>query len=317
MADYRYMKTSLWDEEWFYSFNDDERVFFIYLSTNKRGSASGLYRIPIRAMVADLGYTAERIREILTAWQGKYLEYDEPTSTIFVYQMRESQSSESESMKKRISKDIDLVPWCPPKESYCRVYGIDTVSQHGVDTVSTPSKNTVVTPQLDTVSTPIRTDNDNDNDNEDDNSSSFHDKVLIDRMADPGIDICPAADDDGEGLTPYLEARYPLCKRYSECTGRSPTENDRRLDADIKSRDDWDCELAIAALDACHSRAQESGRTPKSLSYYRDAIIESLTLGEVPARRSGGNGGGRVVMSDGLAVVNGLKETYPGEFLDV
>ena len=64
MADARYIKTSIWKDEWFVSLRGDEQRLFLYLITNNHANIIGIYPITLREMAFDTGIDAEEVKRI-------------------------------------------------------------------------------------------------------------------------------------------------------------------------------------------------------------------------------------------------------------
>lgn len=84
-----------------------------------------------------------------------------------------------------------------------------------------------------------------------------------------------------EALSPE-ESKSPSLAKYNSLTGRYPTPADRRALTKLKSREDWDEQLALAAMDACDKKARVGKKNPQSFAYYVPAIVECLEKGSVP-----------------------------------
>lgn len=64
MADTRYIKTSIWKDEWFASIRGDEQRLFLYLLTNAQTNIIGIYHISLREMAFDTGLDDGEIKKI-------------------------------------------------------------------------------------------------------------------------------------------------------------------------------------------------------------------------------------------------------------
>jgi hypothetical protein len=128
MADYRSVKVSMWaQDEWFMELQPDAKLLWIYLFTNAHTSVAGIYKLPLRTIHNETGIEPDRITALLQAFErdGKvrYL-----NGTVWVIKMREHQATSSPLVKKRIDKDISVLPDTLLKREYLSRYGIDTVS---------------------------------------------------------------------------------------------------------------------------------------------------------------------------------------------
>jgi hypothetical protein len=64
MAEIRYIKTSIWKDEWFVALRGDEQRLFLYLLTNQQTNVVGIYAITLREMAFDTGIDQEEIKRI-------------------------------------------------------------------------------------------------------------------------------------------------------------------------------------------------------------------------------------------------------------
>jgi hypothetical protein len=64
MAEVRYVKTSMWKDEWFVSLRGDEQRLFLYLLTNQQTNIIGIYPISLREMAFDTGIDQEEVKRI-------------------------------------------------------------------------------------------------------------------------------------------------------------------------------------------------------------------------------------------------------------
>lgn len=131
MADFRTIHCCLWDDEWIASLKDDEFRFFIYLISNRRTSASGLYHVPDRIASAESGVPLARIQKTWPVFAQAGKVFREGT-LVWVKSMRKYQSTGSDSFEKGIEKDIEKIEDCELKRRYLRYFS-------GDETVCIPS----------------------------------------------------------------------------------------------------------------------------------------------------------------------------------
>ena len=55
MADYRPLKISIWDDEWFYSLTPEEKTVWVFLLTNKSVHVSGIYQLRKPLITPNVG----------------------------------------------------------------------------------------------------------------------------------------------------------------------------------------------------------------------------------------------------------------------
>jgi hypothetical protein len=65
MAKFRYINTSIWDDEWFTSLDALEQHLFLYFLTNAYSDISGVYQVPLRKIAFETGMDQEKVKKIL------------------------------------------------------------------------------------------------------------------------------------------------------------------------------------------------------------------------------------------------------------
>lgn len=126
MAGYRQIHTQIWKDEWVIELDPDEKLFFIYLFSNDLASISGLYKIPVRAMVNETGIPKDKIESMLAKFQadGKVFYGD---NTLFIKNMMRYHKNASPKTIEKIRKDVELVPDCEIKRIAIQyLYSMDT-----------------------------------------------------------------------------------------------------------------------------------------------------------------------------------------------
>jgi hypothetical protein len=138
MADFRQIHTRIWKDDWFSEIPLDAKLFFIYLFSNEQAEVGGVYELPSKYMAFEVGISQERILELLGQFEavGKVFYR---CNWVWVVNLRKYNETKSESVVKRIQKDLDLLPDGDLKKMYCKYYKIPY--GHPVDTVSTPELN--------------------------------------------------------------------------------------------------------------------------------------------------------------------------------
>jgi hypothetical protein len=65
MAKQRYISTSIWDDDWFVEdLNRDEKLFYMYLLTNEHTNIAGIYKVSLRRLTQESGFTKEEIHHL-------------------------------------------------------------------------------------------------------------------------------------------------------------------------------------------------------------------------------------------------------------
>lgn len=142
MAGYRQIHTQIWKDDWVIELDPTEKLFFIYLFSNDLASISGLYKIPVRAMVNETGIPKDKIESMLAKFQadGKVFYGD---NTLFIKNMMRYHQNASPKTKEKIRKDVASVPDCEIKRIAMQyLYGMDTISnkKNGVSILGSESE---------------------------------------------------------------------------------------------------------------------------------------------------------------------------------
>lgn len=69
MADYRPIKISIWDDEWFFDLTAEEKTVWFFLLTNKSVHVSGIYQLPKPLISPYVGVTKGEIDRILEKFE--------------------------------------------------------------------------------------------------------------------------------------------------------------------------------------------------------------------------------------------------------
>lgn len=94
---YRQIDTGTWDDPWFAELEPDAKLVFLYMLTNRRSTAAGVFEITIRAMAFETGLTPKRVGEVLelissrvrwwpeyqTIWVRNFLRHQAPSPNLF------------------------------------------------------------------------------------------------------------------------------------------------------------------------------------------------------------------------------------------
>lgn len=71
MADYRPIKISIWDDDWFYSLTAEEKTVWFFLLTNKSVHVSGIYQLPKPLISPYVGVPPKEIDRILKKFEAE------------------------------------------------------------------------------------------------------------------------------------------------------------------------------------------------------------------------------------------------------
>lgn len=85
MARYRQVHTSFWQDTFVLDLTPEEKYFYLYLMTNSKTSACGIYELPKKIIEMETGYNLETVTKLLTRFveYGK-IRYSESTKEIFL-----------------------------------------------------------------------------------------------------------------------------------------------------------------------------------------------------------------------------------------
>lgn len=94
---YRQIDTATWDDPWFAELEPDAKLLFLYMLTNRRSTAAGVFEITERAMAFETGLTVKRVTDVLesissrvrwwpeyqTVWVRNFLRHQAPSPNLF------------------------------------------------------------------------------------------------------------------------------------------------------------------------------------------------------------------------------------------
>ncbi len=87
MAKFRYVYTDFWnDTKVIERFTPEDKLFMLYLLTNKYTKQIGVYKIPLKVIAFETGYSIESINSMLDRFMNQYklVVYDKNTSEIAI-----------------------------------------------------------------------------------------------------------------------------------------------------------------------------------------------------------------------------------------
>ena len=88
MAVFRVVHTEFWnDVKVIESFTPEDKLFFLYLLTNRNTTQIGVYTITKKQMAYELGYSNESINALMQRFidHHKLIQYDEETKELVVF----------------------------------------------------------------------------------------------------------------------------------------------------------------------------------------------------------------------------------------
>jgi len=69
MATQRYISTSFWDDKWIMELDPSEKLLYLYLLTNPLTNIAGIYKITVKRISFDTGFTPDTIGHIFQKFQ--------------------------------------------------------------------------------------------------------------------------------------------------------------------------------------------------------------------------------------------------------
>ena len=74
---YRQVDTGTWDDPWFADLDPDAKLLFLYMLTNRRSTAAGVFEITVRAMSFETGMDAKRVQAALKSISSRVIWWPE------------------------------------------------------------------------------------------------------------------------------------------------------------------------------------------------------------------------------------------------
>lgn len=108
MANYRYIKAAVWDDEWVANLSDAAFRLFMYCITNESTRLSGYYQKPMKQIAAAIGKDVKQVEALFSQLKGK-IEYIEGWVCIRNY-ARHQNAANSPKAQALIEKDMAEVP---------------------------------------------------------------------------------------------------------------------------------------------------------------------------------------------------------------
>lgn len=157
---YRQVDTGTWDDPWFAELEPDGKLLFLYLLTNRRSTAAGVFEITARAMAFETGLDTKRVKAALDSvasrvswwpehqvvWVRNFLRHQAVSPKFYM-----SAWSEMRDMPDDIRAEVGQVyPILTrdekPPEKKEDIEALLIPYPKGIDTVSKPSRKTSTRP---------------------------------------------------------------------------------------------------------------------------------------------------------------------------
>ena len=87
MAIFRHVYTKFWEDSLVIEkMNESDKLFFLYLLTNRNTTQIGIYAITVRQISFELGYSSEMVKELIAKFENELelIIYDEKTSEVAI-----------------------------------------------------------------------------------------------------------------------------------------------------------------------------------------------------------------------------------------
>lgn len=153
---YRQVDTGTWDDPWFAELEPDGKLLFLYLLTNRRSTAAGVFEITIRAMAFETGLDTKRVNTALesissrvqwwpeyqTVWIKNFLRHQAVSPKFYM-----SAWSEMREMPEAVRDSVgSIYPILTrnekPPDNKDDIEALLIPYPKGIDTVSEPSRKT-------------------------------------------------------------------------------------------------------------------------------------------------------------------------------
>jgi hypothetical protein len=128
MAYFRQIHVRIWKDEWFGELNPKQKLLFVYLFSNEQVSLSGIYELSLRVICFETGLSQKDVLGIMDVFAAAGKAYYKD-SVVWIPSLPRYQSSQSEKVRLRMMRDVLMLKDCVLKEEYCKLYGIDRVSE--------------------------------------------------------------------------------------------------------------------------------------------------------------------------------------------
>jgi hypothetical protein len=101
---------SFWSDPYIVSLSVEERDAFLYLITNERTSACGIYETTLNRMCADLKYSQAELKSILNKFEkDQKIAYSRKTGEIAMLNWRKYNGNKSWKFQKRVTSELSAV----------------------------------------------------------------------------------------------------------------------------------------------------------------------------------------------------------------
>ena len=107
MAIFRQIQIDFWQDELVAEFTPEDKLFYLYLMTNSKTNACGVYRINKRIVAFDIGWNSETVEKMLNRFVGYgRIKYNPKENEIFILHWLKHNSAKSPKVAVRIDKDL-------------------------------------------------------------------------------------------------------------------------------------------------------------------------------------------------------------------
>jgi len=148
MGTHRYIATSFWDDEWVQTLDPSEKLLYLYLMTNPLTNIAGVYKITVRRMSFDTGFSADTLKGVFAKFETAGKAYRMGEYVVLPSWPKHQNWESKENIKAGIEKILDSLSG--EELAFVSKIGykfplVDMLARRGVKPIPTP---------VDTTSTP-------------------------------------------------------------------------------------------------------------------------------------------------------------------
>lgn len=110
MAKFKQVQTSYWKDPFIEKLTPEEKFFYLYLLTNQKTSACGVFEITKKYISYDTGYNSETIEKLINRFiEYQKIDYDENTNELIILNYVKHISTSSPTTKTCINSELKSV----------------------------------------------------------------------------------------------------------------------------------------------------------------------------------------------------------------
>lgn len=158
---YRQVDTGTWDDPWFAELDPDAKLLFLYMLTNRRSTAAGVFEITLRAMSFETGLDTKRVNRALElissrvewwpehqiVWVKNFLRHQAVSPKFYTSAWNEMREMPDE-IRQSVGLHYPILTRSePPPDNKEDIQALLIPYPKGMDTVSKPSRKTSTRPR--------------------------------------------------------------------------------------------------------------------------------------------------------------------------